>query len=163
MAGSDVSDAIGLEQLDRLEGDAKIVFEARLRWNRAQSHESTMRDRGDEDEKFHHGDSKNRYQWPDQLYSERDAADRPALTINKAREHNLQIINDGKQNKPGVNIRPTGDGATYKAAQTFQSVILHIEYESAAEHIYDQGLSQCVIRGLGYWRGLPVWGKEEGV
>jgi hypothetical protein len=67
-------------------------------------------------------------------------------------QHCLQIINDGKQNKPGVNIRPVGDTASYEAAQIFQEVIRHIEYISNAENVYDNASEFQVYAGIGYWR-----------
>lgn len=154
-------DPLGLEQLERLSGDPKIVYEARLRYNRCVAWESLARQRGDADEKFHHGDSENNYQWPDQLYAERDAGDKPALTVNKVREHNLQIINDLKQNKVGIIIRPTGGGATYEAAQTFQAIVRHIEYESFADRVYDAAAAFGVIRGCGWWRIVPEYEDER--
>ena len=36
--------------------------------------------------------------------------ERPCLTTNKVRQHNLQIINDAKQNKPSVKVKPVGNG-----------------------------------------------------
>jgi hypothetical protein len=60
------------------------------------------------DYKFAHGDSINMYQWDSWVVGDRAIPDRPCLTINKTMQHCLQIINDGKQNKPGVNIRPVG-------------------------------------------------------
>jgi hypothetical protein len=64
----------------------------------------------------------------------------------------LQIINDGKQNKPGVNIRPVGDEASFEAAQVFQEVVRHIEYISGAENVYDNAATFQVNAGWGYWR-----------
>jgi len=74
------------------------------------------------------------------------------LTINKTQQHNLQIINDGKQNKPGVTIRPVGDEASFEAAQVFQEVVRHIEYISNAENVYDYAAQFQVNAGWGYWR-----------
>ncbi len=156
-AGSDAQP----DPLANLTGDDRIVMEAMMRFRRCVSWESTTRERQDSDEKFAEGDSYNGYQWPYDLYSDRQSQDRPTLTINKVREHNLQIINDAKQNKPGVNIRPTGGGATYRAAQTYQAIVRHIEYESAAEQAYDWAFEKMVKRGIGYWRVLTDWENDK--
>lgn len=140
------------DDLDNYSGDERIIKEAHKRWNAAQSFESTMRSNQDSDEKFVEGDAYNLWQWPGRLSNLRNQADRPMLTNNRTRQHCLQIVNDGKQNRPGVVIRPTGGGATYKAAQTLQAVIEDIEYKSRAEEVYDWQLEKVVKRGLGYIR-----------
>ena len=92
------------------------------------------------------------YQWDSWVVGDRQTAGRPCLTINKTQQHNLQIINDGKQNKPGVTIRPVGDEASFEAAQVFQEVVRHIEYISSAENVYDNAATFQVNAGWGYWR-----------
>jgi phage terminase large subunit-like protein len=60
-----------------------------------------------------------------------------AMTINKTRQHCLQIVNDARQHKAAINVRPVGDGATYEAAKIFEGVVRHIEYISNATEAYD--------------------------
>ena len=67
-------------------------------------------------------DSENNYHWPDQLFQDRFDNDRPALTINKVRQHNLQVINDAKQKKSGIKFRPIGDRARARAAEVYEGV-----------------------------------------
>jgi hypothetical protein len=82
------------------------------------------------------------FQWPDDTltargYSANSTGDqRPCLTINKTRQHVLQIINDARQNRTHIKVRPTGGGATYDAAQVFDGIIRHIEYISNAQQAY---------------------------
>jgi hypothetical protein len=92
------------------------------------------------------------YQWDKWVIGDRMTNSRPCLTINKTQQHNLQIINDGKQNKPGVTIRPVGGDASFEAAQVFQEVVRHIEYISNAENVYDYAAQFQVNAGWGYWR-----------
>lgn len=132
--------------------DEKIVQEAQKRFRYCEEWEARARNNFNYDYKFAHADSVNMYQWDNWVVGDRVANDRPCLTINKTMQHNLQIINDGKQNKPGVNIRPVGDTASYEAAQIFQEVVRHIEYISDAENVYDDALKFCVHAGWGYWR-----------
>lgn len=135
-----------------LSEDDKIVIEAQKRFNYCQEWEARARINFEYDYKFAHGDSVNMYQWDNWVIGDRLTNDRPCLTINKTKQHNLQIVNDGKQNKPGVNIRPVGDTASFEAAQIFMEVVRHIEYISNAENIYDKALEFAVNGGWGYWR-----------
>lgn len=140
------------DDLEFLKGDEKIIAEAKKRFKRCESWESTARERFLEDIRFCNGDADNRYQWDSTLYEYRIGRRRPCLTINKTRQHCLQVINDAKQNKPGVNIRPVGNGATYESAQVFEDVVRHIEYISGAEQVYDTATTFQVQGGIGYWR-----------
>lgn len=135
-----------------LSDDEKIIVEAQKRFKACQEWESKARLNFEYDYKFAHGDSVNMYQWDNWVIGDRLSNDRPCLTINKTKQHNLQIVNDGKQNKPGVNIRPVGDTASFEAAQIYMEVCRHIEYISNAENIYDNALEFAVNGGWGYWR-----------
>jgi len=137
---------------DKLTGDDEIIVEAQRRFRACEEWEATARSNFDYDYKFANADSVNMYQWDSWVVGDRIANDRPCLTINKTKQHNLQIVNDGKQNKPGVNIRPVGDTASFEAAQIFQEVVRHIEYISNAETIYDSASEFQVDAGIGYWR-----------
>jgi len=129
-----------------------IVKEAKERFNRTQSYEARARANYLNDIKFANADAYNGWQWPNDLRRTRDLDDKPTLTINKTQQHNLQIINDAKQNKPGIRIRPTGNGATYEAAQIYNGIIHHIEYISNAQTAYMNAVQFQVETGWGFWR-----------
>jgi hypothetical protein len=135
--------------------DDKIVQEAKDRFKRCQDWEATARKRYEADIKFCEGDSDNLYQWDRAVYNARindPSGPKPALTVNKTRQHCLQIVNDARQNKAQIRIRPTGDGATYEAAQVFEGVCRHIEYISNATEAYEAATWHQVAGGWGYWR-----------
>ncbi len=134
------------------EEDIEIITEAQKRFKICEEWESQARIYFEYDYKFANADSNNMYQWDNWVIGDRQTNNRPCLTINKTQQHNLQIINDGKQNKPGVNIRPVGDDASFEAAQVFQEVVRHIEYISNAENVYDNAATFQVSAGWGYWR-----------
>lgn len=137
---------------DNLTGDPKIVAEAVRRFRQCEDWESRARKLFLEDLKFSNGDSDNGYQWPNEIRRNRDVDERPCLTINKVHQHNLQIINDAKQNKPRCKVNPVGTGATYEASQVFEGIFRHIEYISNASVAYDTATSFQVQAGIGYWR-----------
>ncbi len=135
--------------------DDKIVREALKRFKRCAEWESVARQRWIEDTKFENGDSDNLYQWPDSVTRARGYGtedERPCLTINKTRQHVLQIINDARQNRTHIKFRPTGGGATYKAAQVYDGLVRHIEYISNAQQAYATATRHQVIGGIGYFR-----------
>ena len=134
------------------EADNEILLEAKKRFKVCEDWEAQARIYFAYDYKFANADSNNMYQWDKWVVGDRIDNQRPCLTINKTMQHNLQIINDGKQNKPGVNIRPVGDDASFEAAQVFQEVVRHIEYISSAENVYDNAAVYQVSAGWGYWR-----------
>lgn len=134
------------------EADNEIILEAKKRFKICEDWESQARVYFNYDYKFSNADSNNMFQWDNWVVGDRISLQRPCLTINKTMQHNLQIINDGKQNKPGVNIRPVGDEASFEAAQVFQEVVRHIEYISSAESVYDNASVFQVCAGWGYWR-----------
>lgn len=134
------------------EKDNEILLEVKKRFKICEDWEAQARIYFDYDYKFANADSNNMFQWDNWVVGDRVENQRPCLTINKTMQHCLQIINDGKQNKPGVNIRPVGGDASFEAAQVFMEVVRHIEYISSAENVYDNASVFQVTAGWGYWR-----------
>jgi hypothetical protein len=133
-------------------GDDPILQEAYDRFRRCEKWESTARTNFLNDYKFANADAYNGYQWPNELRRTREIDDRPTLTLNGARQHNLQIINDAKQNKPGMKAMATGGGSTYESAQAIAALFRHIEYISNATTVYDSATHFQVHAGWSYWR-----------
>ncbi len=149
--GDDNVDAGTPPQPSTFEQDL-IIKEAKKRYRECEDWEAQSRILFDYDYKFANGDTHNKFQWDADLVSARELEDRPCLTVNKTQIHNLLVINDAKQNKPGVRIRPVGDEASYEGAQIFQELVYHIEYISSAESVYDYATTFQVEAGMGYWR-----------
>lgn len=132
------------------ETDQDILYEARERFRRIGDWEGSFRASYLDDVRFVNGDADNHWQWPDSMHAER--GDRPTLTINKTRQHCLQIINDAKQNKPQIRISPVSDEATKASADIFSGICRHIEYVSNASTAYDTATEHQVHGGIGWWR-----------
>ncbi|HVY53956.1 MAG TPA: portal protein, partial [Gammaproteobacteria bacterium] len=129
-----------------------LVTKAKEDFKQAFDWEAQARLNFEYDYKFANGDTHNKFQWDNDLIVARELDNKPCLTINKVQQHNLMVINDAKQNKPGVRIRPVGDEASFEGAQIYQELIYHIEYISNAENIYDSAVTFQVEAGWGYWR-----------
>jgi portal protein len=128
-------------------GDAELIRLAKRLWERCVAWESTARHNALIDTRFANGDAYNGYQWEKHVLSVR--GDRPCLTHNKVRQHNLQIINDARQNKAQIKVTPTGQRATYEAAQVFSGIIRRIEYQSKAIDAYSTAIYHQVESGYG--------------
>jgi hypothetical protein len=137
-----------------------IVKEAKDRFARCEDAESSFRKLFVEDMKFANGDPDNNWQWPDQIRQSRDGDQRPCLTINKVRQHNLQIINDAKQNKPSIKTLPIDGQADIQIAKILDGIMRHIEYNSHAEIAYDTATEFAVQGGLGYWRVVTEYAHD---
>lgn len=138
-----------------------IIEQAKINFKECEEWEAQTRLYFEYDYKFANGDTHNKYQWDAGLVTTRELSDRPCLTVNKTQIHNLMVINDARQNKPGVRIRPVGDEASYEGAQIFQELIYHIEYISNAETVYDSATSFQVQAGIGYWRVQVDWMNDK--
>ena len=129
-----------------------IVEEASRRFKRCAEWESTARENFLNDYKFAHGDSENGYQWPNRIRQNRDIDARPCLTMNVTRQHNLQIVNEAKQNKSSVAFRATGGPATKDAADLYEAMFRRIEYLSDAQAAYETACEYQVAGGWGWIR-----------
>lgn len=131
------------------------------RFKRSVKWEQSARQRFLDDYKFANADAYNGYQWPNDLRRTREVDERPSLTLNGARQHCLQIINDAKQNKPSIKAMPTGAGASYQSAQVVNALFKHIEYISNATTAYDTATHFQVEAGWGYLRVETDYCSEE--
>ena len=132
--------------------DSDDVAEAKKNATRAMDWEYQARTNFKRDVRFGNADAYNGDQWPEQMFLSRNLVNKPALTINKTRQHCLQIVNDARQNKPGVEIRPVGGGASYDASEIYEGIVRHIEYVSNAQLAYDAASWNQVFGGWGYFR-----------
>lgn len=141
--------------------DDKLLEEVKARFQRCQDFESEARNLWKADLRFANGDPDNGWQWEDAMRRARELDRRPCLTINKVKQHNLQIINEARQNKPAIRVYPVDAGADKKTAEVFNGVIRHIEQNSSADTAYDTAMEHAVDAGLGYWRVVTDYASED--
>jgi hypothetical protein len=127
-----------------------ILQEAKDRFRRVESREASFRGRFRDDVRFAEADAYNMNQWPADIQTSRQK--RPMLTINRVRQHLLDILNDARQSRVSVKVRPLRGGANYKAAEMLDGVIRHIEYISNANSAYQAALKFAVQGGIGWIR-----------
>jgi hypothetical protein len=144
--------------------DEKLVEEAHRRFKECEDREGDARKLWKADLRFANGDSDNGYQWDDVLRRSRESdpnGAKPCLTINKVKQHNRQITNDARQNKPCIRVSPVDSGADKKTAEILNGIVRHIEANSSADTAYDMAGEFAVDAGLGYWRVTTDYAADD--
>lgn len=90
-------------------------------------------------------------QWSKQVINLRGKK-RPTLTINKMPSFIRQVVNDARQNKPSIKVRPVDDAADIHTAAVYDGLIRNIETISNADVAYDTACEHAVGQGFGYFR-----------
>lgn len=91
-------------------------------------------------------------QWPEVVRRGRERDGRPCLTINRMPSFIRQVVNDARQNKPSIKVRPVDDTADPDTAEVISGLIRNIEYSSNADVAYDTAVESAVTCGRGYFR-----------
>ena len=127
--------------------DKDILATAKKRFNAALDYESENRDEAEDDLRFSEGE-----QWPDDIREDREKENRPCLVINKIPSFTRQIVNEIRQIRPSIKVRPVDSQSDPKTAEVINGMIRAIEQDSSAESAYDWGAEYAVRSGAGYWR-----------
>jgi len=101
-----------------------------------------------DDIKFRAGDH-----WPEEIKKARSQVgkERPMLVVDKLNQYVRQVVNDARQNRPGIKIRPIEDGDT-EVAEAYQGIIRHIFERSNGDLATDNSIECAVVNGYGYSR-----------
>ena len=91
-------------------------------------------------------------QWPEEIQKLRKQEGRPCHTLNRMPSFIRQVVNDARQNKPGVIISPVDGEGDEATARVIQGLIRNIERRSQAEVAYDTAIDHAVSGGFGFFR-----------
>lgn len=91
-------------------------------------------------------------QWPEAVKKQREREGRPCLTINRLPTFIRQVVNDARQNKPSIKVKPVDDSADIETAEVLNGLFRNIEYISNADVAYDTAVDFAVSCGFGYLR-----------
>lgn len=130
------------------EDKSDIVAEAKKAFERCKDADSHNHITSLEDLRF----SKLQEQWPENIKEQRERENRPVLTIDKTQAFIRQVVNDSRQNKPQIKVRPVDGGADRETADVIAGLIKNIEYTSNADIAYDTAIESAVGGGFGYIR-----------
>ena len=102
-------------------------------------------------------------QWPDSAVQARQqvGSERPLLTVNRLLSYNNNIINEIRQNCPGIKIRPCDDQADIETAEILQGIIRNIESQSRASVAYEMAAQNMVDSGLGFFRLVSQYVSDD--
>lgn len=141
-------------------GDDKVIATALERFKRCEDAESTARNQAMDELKFSLGE-----QWPEEIRRDRESdpnGARPCLTVDKLDQYIKQVVNDARQNKPGIKIRPKDDGADPETAEVLQGLTRQIEDQSCADVAYDTAVEMAARAGFGFVRVVTDYEDDEG-
>ena len=133
-----------------------LLEEAKARFKLADEAWSDNRKAYVEDLEFRMGK-----QWPDAIVDEREKSGRPCLVVDKVQQYIRQVVNDGRQNRPSIKVRPVDDYGDDEVAEVFQGIIRHISDRSNADEAYDTALDCSVTGGFGFIRVLTEYAHEK--
>ena len=104
-------------------------------------------------------------QWPDDIRKERENdvenGPRPCLTIDKINQYIVQVVNDMRQGKPGINVRPQDDDSDVETAKILKGLVRNIEDQSNADIAYAMAGESAAKIGLGFFRVTTEWASED--
>lgn len=132
-----------------------ILTEAKERWQDCSDAFSEERDRMRED--FEFSNPADPKQWTPEARKAREQAEggaRPCLTVDSTNQFIHQVVNDARQNRPGIDVTPVNSGANVKTAGYLEGLIRQIEYASGADIAYDTSIDHAARSGAGWIRVL---------
>lgn len=152
LRGSDEGDS--KETLGTKGDDRQAAIRERFQY--ASDSVSDLYSKAQDDFKFAWKDGE---QWDSNTLSMR--GDRPKYEFNRIRQIIKQVINDNRQNTPGIKVRATEDGDK-DIAEIRQGLIRNIEAVSNADQAYDWGGLYAISAGFGCWEVATEYAKEYG-
>lgn len=100
-------------------------------------------------------------QWSAKARKLREEWGDPCMEFPQLRQFVSQVVNDQRQNRPGVRVHPASGDASTDVAETLQGLIRGIEYDSGAEAVYDCAYQHAVVGGRGYWRIVSDYERTD--
>lgn len=136
--------------------DQAILEEARKCFALAEEAERENRSEGEDDLHFVAGK-----QWPEGIKRQRELDQRPCLTVNRMPQFIRQVVNDIRQNRPTVRVRPVDGGADIETAEVLAGMIRHIEHASDADVAYDTAGQNAVSCSIGWIRVVTDYADAQ--
>lgn len=100
-------------------------------------------------------------QWPKDIKQTREDDKRPCLTINKLPSFIRQVVNDARQNRPGIKVAPVDNGADVDTAEVITGLVRSIERNSNAHVAYDTAIDNAASCGFGFFQLAIDYANEH--
>ena len=149
-----------VETTDGSTKDSGIIKSAKDCLEKFQERESDNIRRAEEAIRFRAGE-----QWPDPIKRERenasqDGGPRPCPVLDKTNQYVRQVINEERQNRAAIRVRPVDDGSDKEIAEVLTGIIRHIEDASNALDAYTTAGEHAIDGGWGFFRILTEYTDE---
>ena len=125
----------------------KFIAKALARFKVCSEQTSKLRYEWLDDVKFANGE-----QWEKAVLDERTTDKRPALTINRLPATFNQIVNDFRQNRPSIKVRPVDSLSDPDKADVINGLYRRIQNQGDYKTAVDDAFYYAVIGGFGYLR-----------
>ena len=76
-------------------------------------------------------------QWDAQTRRNREKAGKPVITINKFPAYIRQVVNDARQNKPSIRVRPVDDNADPQTAEVINGLVENCHGRTTGHKVTD--------------------------
>lgn len=141
------------------DADTKILAEATDRFEKIQSDDKDNRDNYRADTLFVYSPGN---QWPEEVRATRSDWKELCLEFNQLKQFVAQVVNDQRENRPGVRFHPASGDASKEVAEIMQGLTRSIENDSNAEAVYDNAFQSAVVGGRGAWRVCSEYADDSG-
>lgn len=125
-----------------------VLAIAKARADRAYDYHRANIDEAYDDLKFRAGEN----QWDGQVQTQRQAAQRPCLVINRIPQFVRQVTGDIRQMRPAIKVVGVDDETDPKRAEIYGQLIRYVESRSDAMDAYYRAADSQVTCGIGHWR-----------
>lgn len=99
-------------------------------------------------------------QWPDDIREERDADNRPCLTVNRLPQFVRQVTGDIRSMNPSITVLPGDEQATSETATLIEGLVRQIQYASDASSVFESAGESAASCGKGALRVLSQYCDE---
>jgi hypothetical protein len=132
--------------------DSDIISAAKDCLEKFQDRESDNIRRAEDSILFRAGE-----QWPDDIKRDRedksqDGGPRPCPVLDKTNQYVRQVINEERQNRASIKVRPVDDQSDKEVAEVLTGIIRHIEDSSNALDAYTTAGEHAIDGGWGFFR-----------
>lgn len=134
---------------------AALLRRAKADYKTAEDYWADNRKKWIEDAKFRIPGEGN--QWPENIRSKREAEGLPVIEADKLEQYIKQVVNDGRQNRPAIKVRPEDGSGDPEIADALQGLTRHIFVRSNGDEALDTALDHAAGQGYGYFRVLTEY------
>ena len=99
--------------------------------------------------------------WPDEIRRQREAENKPCITINRLPQFVRQVTGDIRKMNPAIKVSPSDNEGTEDVAEIYEGLIRHIEQRSDASTIYEQTAETAAACSIGWFRVVNEWERED--